>query len=135
MEITKKVIRGAAKRLIKFFDKRKIDSPNKLDALIGKSFPLRDSLQYSIDISLRPSNDRTLAYTISYVSPTLNGIPLEVKINQQLNYSIVIVKMMKNLENYSVFSIDEFRNLRQCKLIKSCDIIEVSEELRYLSRI
>ncbi|MBI2632468.1 hypothetical protein HYW75_05680 [Candidatus Pacearchaeota archaeon] len=134
MEITKKIIRGAAKSLIKFLEKRKIDSANNLDNIVGKSFPLKDSFPDTIEVSIRPSNDRTIAYTISYVS-LINGVPLEVKINPELNYSRVIVKMKKSLTNYTVFSEDEFSNLRQSKLIKSSDIIEVRDELRYLSKI
>lgn len=139
MIINKSLVKKVAKRFLRFLDEREINSASNLDKIIGQRFIFEDISPACIEVSLRPSNYRTAAYTISYVSPFFEETPLVVKINPALDYSLIIVKMNRVLinynEHYKEFGVNGEANIKQNKVIESSDIFYVKEELRSLARI
>jgi len=81
-----------------------------------------------------PSNFGTMAYTISYTKPGA-GILIELKINNTLDYSQVIIKLQRLIEGYSPFSRDPFENIIQNKVLKSSDVSLSKKELIVLSKL
>ena len=75
-----------------------------------------------------------MAYTISYTRLGV-GIPIELKINNTLDYSQVIIKANRLIEGYSQFSVDLFENIVQNKILKSSDVSLSKNELVALSKL
>ena len=85
----------------------------------------------AISVELRPSNRGTEAYTVTYAKEGV-GIPLEVKLNESLGYTMVIVKGGFILPSYEPFAYDDFGNIAQAKEIRTVNIPQVRAELEEL---
>ena len=91
-----------------------------------------EALKTYIEADQRPSSLGTTALTYSYIVKGL-GIPLEVRINQSLDYSKIIIKTHEQLPGYSPFVTDPFGNVVQEKDLKLSTKDQVREELERLS--
>ena len=132
MKITKSRLQKIARALLDFLDNNKISSLKDLEQYLGKTFPLSERNRRWIEISLMPSNLGTEAYTISFIWSGI-GIPLETRINSELNYAQVIVKAKEIFGDYMPFAVDKNGNVAQYKYLQSADVYSVKEELRRLS--
>ncbi|MEM2089538.1 MAG: hypothetical protein QXL88_00375 [Candidatus Pacearchaeota archaeon] len=66
------------------------------------------------------------------------GVPLEIKINEELGYSQIILKADSILPEYTRFPTplvvrDKFGNVRQYKLLLSIDIAQIKLEIEKLT--
>ncbi len=127
MKIDAQEIKQMAKKFLSVLDREGIQTNEDLEEKLGKNFTLENSQDF-ISIVSRPSNCETIAYTISYTRPG-TGIPIELEINEQLNYSQIILKAQEKLEGYSHFHSDQFNNLVQNKVIGSSNFSLVREGL------
>ena len=138
MKISKTRLREIARNFLAFIDKRKITCTGQLEQLLGERIELERKRPDLIEVSLKPSNNKTQALTISYCIPYRTGrieggIPLEVKINQELNYSLVIIKTDSKVRGYEPFKQDYFKNIMQSKKIESADWQDVRAEIAKLA--
>lgn len=156
-------VKSYASNLLKVLESQRVNSVQDLETLINKGYtrvsppslylvsldgvyyyPMRAELEGGIPVGRpsldlvsfdkRPSNSGTMAYAIDYIRPE-GGIPIEIRINNLLNYSKVFIKSQQLIKGYAQFGIDHFRNLRQEKLFKSSDISFVKNELTELSKL
>ena len=115
--------------MVDVLDKEKILSLNDLKNNNDKRIEI-DEGEF-IEISLRPSNHGTQANTLSYIIKGV-GIPIEVRINQKLEYEKFIVKSRELMKGYVEFAKDSFGNLVQDKAIYPPDVNGMRGELRVL---
>lgn len=87
-----------------------------------------------VEISFRPSNAGTRALTISYIVKNL-GIPIEVRINEQLEYMQIIIKCAEGLQGYTEFWIDPFSNLMQYLFHHRAELNFVKDEMKRLKGV
>ncbi len=129
-QITKEQLGGIAKELFDLLEAQ--PKPLDLDAMLDQSFPATGAAH--IFVELRLSQKNTSAYTISYIVPGL-GIPLEVKVNRTLMWSMLIIKADLAPAGYQTFSSDSFGNPMHYKQLDSIDISEISRELNVLAQL
>ncbi len=134
MKIKTDDIRIFASRFLKVLEEQGVKSTQDLEKLIGKEVEIEQQAPDFLSFEKRPSNLSTMAYTISYIKPE-SGIPIEIKINSELDYSQVIIKTQELIEGYTPFSVDPFENIIQNKLLRSCDISLSIKELIALSKL
>jgi|SRR3989344_1795984 len=133
MKISLEELSKIAENFLNLMKKEGIEKTDDLEKRIGTTIKLEKSQDFIV-ITTRPSNYGTLAHTISYHRPDL-GIPLELKINNQLGYSQIFIKLEKKLRNYNTFSLDRYNNFMQNKLIKPLHFLEIIEELEKICDI
>lgn len=131
VSITKEYLGRIAENVLKFLDRKKVNSLSDLDRLMDQPFSIDENTKERILVELRPSNLYTKAYVISYTVPG-RGIPLEIRVNKKLKYSRVIVKGDFNLPDYEPFAKDLFGNIAQNKQLGSIDISQIKSELKKL---
>src|SRR3989344_1816942 len=107
MKISVEKIRIFASGFSKVLEEQEVKSTKDLEKLVGKQFKVKRQIKDFVSFDNRPSNFSTMAYTISYTRPGV-GIPIELKINNTLDYSQVIIKANRLIEGYSQFSVDLF---------------------------
>ena len=129
MKISKEELGRTSKGLIDFLDENNLNSVRDIEKLLGRRFVVNKKLDY-VNIELRPSNFGTSAHTISYIVPYLQGIPLEIKINQVLSYSQLIIKAYEEIDGYMPFSTDIFDNIIQARRIEGADMNSIRSELK-----
>lgn len=132
MRVTKSMLKHIANNFINTIEKQGLDSLKSLEANLENEMHISES-EY-IMIELRPSNLGTTTFTISYIAPG-TGIPLEVKINDILHYSKIVLKSTYKVNGYEPFSIDKIRNVVQAKTLPSIDIKDIKRELKYLAEM
>ncbi len=133
MKVLPSDLEQIAKNFLSSLDREKINSNVSLKNRMGETIQL-DKYNDFITFELRPSNFGTQAYTISYTR--LNtGIPIELKVNESLDYSQIILKVHKTLEGYFVFAIDPFGSIVQNKVIYTSDFTSVKKELERLCNL
>lgn len=91
---------------------------------------LGEERESRIKVEERPSNLDTTTLTYSIIGK--EGIPLEVKINEDLGYSKIFFKCSQDLDGYSNFAEDNFGNYPQEKEIDSVDRDLIESELENL---
>ena len=128
--ITQEKLKEIARSILDLLEKENIDSIGSLFSRLGESFNIKRE-DHIIQIESRPSESESEAYTISYIIPT-GGIPLEIRMNHDLNYSNIIVKTNSGLKDYTSFAFDYFGNRIQNKEIKGCSIPIIKKELEEL---
>lgn len=134
MLITKDKFNQIASNLLDFLDKESIKDISDLEELIDKEFQINVETKEFIEIALRPSNLGTLAHTISYIWPGA-GIPIEARINLDLDYSQIIVKLDKiELPGYNKCATDPFGNTIHYKIIHQASLDAIKSELQNLSK-
>ena len=87
----------------------------------------------TIIVERRPSDQGTTARVVSYVIPNI-GIPLELRANDTLCYTMLIAKGDFELPDYESFEMDPYGNIIQSKRILSTEIHQIRAELEVLSR-
>ncbi len=133
MKISFKDLGKIAGNFLYLMEKEGIEKTEDLEKRIGTTIKLEKSEDFVL-ITTRPSNHNTLAYTISYHCPSL-GIPLELKINKEKEYSQVFIKSGKELKNYKTFHFDSYQNYMQNKICMTSNFSNLKKELEKLKGI
>ncbi len=133
MKISLEDLGKIAGNFLYLIEKEGIEKTDDLEKRIGTTIKLEKSEDFVI-ITTRPSNHNTLAYTIAYHCPSL-GIPLELKINKEKEYSQVFIKSGKELKSYKTFHFDMYDNFMQNKIFQSSDFSMIKKELERLKNI
>lgn len=129
MLIDKKKLMEIANTTLKLIDDKKINSLDDLEKWVGHKFvPDSKKKEEYIEISEIPSNCGT-TLSVSYISHMHLGIPLEILINRRLNYSRIILKFNRLLEQYSPFMYDTYGNTIQERNLPTIDFQEVRKQL------
>ena len=128
--ITQGKLKEIAKSVLDFLEKENIDTIGSLFSRLGESFNIKES-DHIIQIESRSSESGSEAYTISYIAPKA-GIPIEIRMNPNFNYSKIIVKTKPKLIGYIPIISDYFGNFIQHKRIGCCSILEIKKELEKL---
>ena len=128
--ITPSKLEQIARSVLDFLERENINSIGSLFSRLGESFNIKGE-DHIIQIESRPSESGSEAYTISYIIPD-GGIPLEIRMNPDFNYSNIIVKTNSGLNDYTSFAFDYFGNRIQNKEIKGCSIPIIKKELEEL---
>ena len=124
-------IRRFSEGLLEMMSNRGIASLKDFEDNVGE-YPTREVGERVI-IETRPSNENTRAHTISYVIEGL-GIPIEIRINPELDYSLIILKKSGELvKGYESFDSDCFGNSIQSRRMEQGTIEVILSELRNLS--
>ena len=131
MEITREHLREAADAVLRFFEKKNITSLQDI-ARINYILHVVDGAKGTIYVQKIPSNLGTIAQAVSYVLPCDNDVPIDIKMNKELDYSQVILKTILLIPDYKLFSEDRFGNMRQFKMIHSTNLADVIIELEKL---
>ncbi|MBD3262926.1 hypothetical protein GF374_00925 [Candidatus Woesearchaeota archaeon] len=125
--ITKKELGEITRNVLKYLDEKDVkdlgDLEIKTDAEIN---------QEGITFQLRPSKLGTTAKVLSYLICS-KGIPLEVRTNEALNYTKLIVKTSSDIPGYERFVRDSIGNLGQYKTINHINLSKVKSELKKLA--
>lgn len=143
-KITKEELRGYICNFVTFLDEKieSFDDLNNLNRMLTKKpnekFYLFDDSEgeHNVEVSIRPSEMNTKAFTVSYVTPK-KGIPIEFKINDQLKYSMIIAKGDFSIDGYSPFGAnvkDIYGNIPQYKRLDSIDVKDINSELNALEK-
>lgn len=128
--ITQEKLKEIAGSVLDFLERENIDSIGSLFSRLGESFDIKGQ-DHIIQIESRPSESGTEAYTISYIIPD-GGIPIEIRMNHNFNYSKIIVKTNSRLNGYMSFTSDHFGNIIQNKKIDGYSIPIIKKELEKL---
>ncbi len=136
MQITKADVTRRAGIFLGFLDEMGIESNEDLEARIGQSYLLADEIGGEVMINknrTKQSIPASLSYCVSYVVKGI-GIPIELRINPNLNYSHLILKVQKVFDGYEPFSKDNFDNIVQIKVFMGGgNLYPVRGELKALS--
>ena len=131
--IKKEDIKRFSEGILEIMSDREIDSLENLENNFGE-YPTR-KFGEKVIIETRPSNANTRAHTISYTLEGL-GIPIEIRINPELDYSLIILKKSGELvKGYESFDSDYFGNSIQSRRMKPGTIEVILSELRNLSKL
>ena len=131
MSVKKEYLGKIAENVLRVFDSEKIESLSDLDRIMNKRFPI-ESVKEQILIELRPSSLGTTVRTVAYMIEG-GGMPLEIKINEELGYSKMMVKGTFVLPDYRPVANDIFGNTFQNKKLDSIDISQIRYELKKLA--
>ena len=129
--ITPEKLKQIARSVLDFLKREDINSIESLEKRLGESFDIKRG-DHIIQIESRPSESGGEAYTIIYIIPA-GGIPIEIRLNPNLDYSKIIVKTKSGLNDYKPFASDYFGNIIQDKIIKGCSISGIKKELEELA--
>lgn len=132
MKITPKDIGKFAAEFLHVLEREDINSSRVLEELVQKGkqeFTI--NVQESLVIMLQPSQRMTLACTMSYTVQGV-GIPIELRINKELDYTKSIIKSIKIIPEYSRFAKDEFGNIVQDTSWGGSELSKSIEHLRKL---
>ena|SRR3989344_2382657 len=135
MKVKIEDLRKFAENFLSILDREKILAFSDLEANINKEFQLNKNSDDFIQLSLRTSNFNTQAYTISYINHLKSGIPIDVKLNADLNYIRFIIKAEKMIDKYRQFAVDPYGNLVQTKLVQNSNFSFIKEELQHLTTV
>jgi len=128
--ITQEKLRQIARSILDLLEREDISSIGSVFSRVGESFHIKGE-DHIIQIESRPSESGSEAYTISYIIPD-GGIPLEIRMNSNFNYSRIFVKTESGLDDYIHVASDYFGNIIQDKKIGGCSIPIIKKELEKL---
>ena len=133
-KVTNEYLSRAAGGLLNFLKGHNIQSIQDLNNFAEKEFPISKENREMIMTSLRPSELGTKTYTLSYIAQGTKGnynkgIILDLKINTELGYFMIIAKNRSLLKGYVPFGTDPFDNLIQSKRISTTNISKIKSEL------
>ena len=132
MQITREDIAKYAKDVLAFLDSKRIKALEDLEKIPYVIHHIGNGTR--IMVQKTPSgNFDSIAQSISYVPPGEVGTPLDIKINGQKRYSVIIFKGDFSLPEYETFIQDPYGNNIQCKKIDSIAIPDVRSELEKLT--
>jgi len=130
MKISREDLAKYAERFLGVLNAEGISSWEGLSRVLERSFPVCDG--ESVWIGLRPSNGLTYAHTLSYVAEGV-GIPIEIRLNRDLGYTKVIIKMQEELAKYAVCAMDHLRNMVQERFLEEAGVERARRELEDLA--
>jgi hypothetical protein len=130
-----KDLQAIASSLLGILDQGGIKQVSDLHGKLDVPIPLPAEERDFVLITLRPSQQGTKAYTVSYIKPNESGVPLEFKINQTFGYSQVIAKAQRLLAGYAPFEADPYENIIQAKKLRSAELSDVRTEIEALRDI
>lgn len=128
--ITQEKLKEIAKSVLDLLERESIDSIGSVFSRLGESFKIKGE-NHRIQIESRSSKSGTGAHTISYIIPG-GGIPIEIRLNPDFNYSKIIVKTESKLNGYTFFNSDCFGNILQDKVMGRYSISGIKKELEKL---
>jgi hypothetical protein len=128
MQITPKELKIIAGNFSDFLRKQRINCTSELEDRMGTSLQIQGKVNDRIMFNTRPSKLGSFAYTISYIRKD-EGIPMELKLNPNLNYTYVLIKCNTAIPNYNIFATDKFQNLIQNKVLIPCNYFNAKEEI------
>jgi hypothetical protein len=132
MKITLKDLGRFAGEFLHVLQRENIYSTQDLETRAqrgGQKFMI--NMQESLIIIPRLSKMGTFASTMSY-DVQGEGIPIELRINRQLNYTKSIIKFAGTIPGYTRFAADDFGNITQDILWMSFELPRLIEHLREL---
>jgi hypothetical protein len=134
MKLEKKDLRQIAENFLAVLDKKKVHSFDNARALRFEEILIGNlpNDRVAFDIGIGPRGTECL--TITYVRKG-TGSPIEARLNDSMNYTMMIVKCAENIEGYGPFAIDKFENIAQARHYDGIDFLEVRKELEKLSRL
>ena len=99
--ITREDLRRYSLGVLGLLEREKIDSIEELKKRLGESFEVPEGIVQleQAPSGLNPIPD-SIAYTMSYIIRG-KGIPLEVRLNPTVNYSLIIIKSGSTVDGYS----------------------------------
>lgn len=113
-------------------DEKQLNSLEELEKWEGNRFiPDSKRKHEYLKISKKSLKGETPSLILSYIIEG-TGIPLEIKINQESNYSRIILKFNGTLVAYSPFMQDIYGNTIQKRVLATIDVQEVKSHLRDL---
>jgi len=127
MEISKEDIGRYAGNLLRVLDKQGIDNVAAVTLRNGQKYMV-DKKGSQVIVEARPSMSGTVADTLAYVL-TEKHIPIEIRFNEPLGFSSIILKCQDRLSGYTSFARDIFENMAQDRVFESCNFELVKEEL------
>jgi len=132
MIITLDELKGNVGRLIRFIDENRIETHRDLQRFSGRRYFMRDKKPDFVEVLDKCLIDFTNSRIISYVSPLIQGVPIEGRFNLDKKKSMVIVKSNASISNYSPLAQDSFGNLIQYREIMNIDFLGFRRELEFL---
>ncbi|MBW3002261.1 hypothetical protein KY338_03820 [Candidatus Woesearchaeota archaeon] len=132
MKLSKEYIAKCATAVLAFLDEKQITSLDDIKKISPSDNFLENGAHVLIQETPSGSFDST-AQTVSYVPPGEVGVPIEMKINGQKRYSVLIFKGDFSLPGYETFSQDPFGNNVHYRKIASIEIESVRSELEKLA--
>ena len=123
-----------AHSFLEVFSQKGIFSTPKVDTYLGEKIPALPTANY-IEFSLGDSNQGTKTYRIEYITHPDFYTPLTLRINPDLNYSMIILKAEEIINGYTPFVTDIFGNIIQDKRIPSSDLEDALREIELLRKL
>ena len=134
MHLSLSDITTIARAFVATLDDGHIEKIADLEVRMGATYEISHQKKDALMIERRPSNFGTSAYTLSYIREN-GGIPLEVRLNQDLSYTQIILKCEEDLAGYAPFAVDPSQNIVQTKKFDRADVGLVKAELKRLSHL
>ena len=130
--ITKKEIGEYSSQILELLERERIDSIERLEKRLGKSFEVQDGIVKleKIPSELEPAPTGS-THIISYIAQD-KGVLIQVKLNLKEDYVFITLKSSSELEDYSKDFYDEAGNIIQSKRFR-LSFDKVIEELHKLS--
>lgn len=114
MRITKEKIGNYAENILIFLEEERIKSLKDLEDRLGNNYLLDNEKSIALELTLRPSHVLpviTLSLTVHE-----EGIPIEIRAHDKLDYWHCVVKCYEELPDYQTFIRDKFDNKAQFKI-------------------
>jgi hypothetical protein len=127
------MLQGIASRMLEAVDAKQVRAADDLELLVGETLAIPGQGDDYVAVELRPSMMGALACTLSYIMPG-TGIPLEARLNRELRYSQVILKVHGAVESYTALGTDVFFNIQQYRVIPTEDWGVVRKEIERLKK-
>ena len=124
MKIKQEIFHEVLNKFLSKLQERGIKSLEDIKRAVGKKFDFPGPLQEYVSIEERPSNMGTTAYSLIY-SKIGMGIPVEIRINAQLNYSRIFIKTNYDVKGYNPFMTDQFENIAKTKIFLHCKDLSI----------
>lgn len=129
MMVRKSELGEMASDLLGFLDKEGINLRKDLDERIKLDRKPRKTRKGNrVLIETNNSNGCTEAYVIDYIVEGA-GIPIEIRLNYELDYNLYMIKCTKKIERYEHFCLDLFDNIVQTRKLPQAGLPNAKEEL------
>ena len=122
----------ASSELLKVLEKEKVESNNDLQRMRDRVIVINE--RDLVEFKKAPSTYRTSMYITSYIRSG-SGIPIELRVNPNFNYSLIILKTQTQVAQYDTFAMDPFKNIVQNKVFLPGNIDSLKEEMKRLNSI
>ena len=127
-----------ARNLLKVIKESHLDSVEALRKIVGKQIdPEADDKYHGeeyVEVSVQPSNRGTQAVVLRYFR-RVGQCPLEVRINESLGYSKILITCEKKINGYDEFDENEEGDHFQDKKLMTKDFTEVIKELEKIGKL